>query len=120
MGIPIKHPKLTSVYKLAYHLPNTSVEQSCPTHTGVRLMFEPLAKPNVKAKMINCAIPPAPASGEQVNHRQRTERKHIATVAIMILNLPIRSAMKPGAHRPKKEPTLRMERSWYENVEFTP
>ena len=63
--------------------------------------------------MINWAKPPGwPDSGLLVSQRHSTESMQMATVAIMVLKRPRRSATKPGAQRPKKDPTFRIERSW--------
>lgn len=93
MGIPVKQPKLTTVYRLAYHRPKTSVSHSCPTQTGVRLMLLPEAKPKKRQKMISWAIPLLPSSGELGSHTARTEMRHKATVMTIVLNRPNKSAM---------------------------
>ena len=49
------------------------------------------------------------AAGSQ---RARVVMRHCEIMRIMVLNLPILSAKRPGAHLPKKEPALRIERSW--------
>ena len=48
------------------------------------------------------------AAGSQ---RAKVVAMHRNTMRIMVLNLPILSARRPGAHLPKKEPAFRIERS---------
>ena len=45
---------------------------------------------------------------------------HRATMRIIVLNLPILSANRPGNHRPKKEPAFMIVISWYDNVDRMP
>ena len=54
------------------------------------------------------------------SQRARVVMRHCEIIRIMVLNLPILSAKRPGAHLPKKEPALRIERSWYDKVGLMP
>jgi len=75
-------------------------------------MLLPDANPKSKAKAMSKA---SLGGGEDVRAAGSQSPKvvimHRKIIRIMVLNLPILSARRPGAHRPKKEPALRIEMS---------
>ena len=77
------------------------------------MILLPDANPKSNAKAINrpflVAKSDAVAAGSQ---RARVVMRHCEIMRIMVLNLPILSAKRPGAHLPKKEPAFRIESSW--------
>lgn len=98
------------------------MSQSCPTHTGVREMFDPDAKPKITAYTIDSALIVAAvfdvagvrmaAGSQNVND----VAPHTARAPIMQLKRPNLSANKPGTHRPRQLPALKMAISWYEKA----
>ena len=77
------------------------------------MILLPDANPKSNAKAISrpflVAKSEVVAAGSQ---RARVVMRHCEIIRIVVLNLPILSAKRPGAHLPKKEPALRIERSW--------
>ena len=76
-------------------------------------MLLPDAKPKRRAKgMIKPSVADEDGMRAAGSQRAIVVIMHRKTMRIMVLNLPILSARSPGAHLPKKEPALRIERSW--------
>lgn len=89
------------------------------THTGVKLIFDPLANPKmmqnviVRAKIVlgeeEVLEEERIVAGSQRQNEDSTQRDSARSMA---LNRPILSARSPGSQRPIAEPALRMAMIW--------
>ena len=90
-----------------------------PTHTGVRLIFDPEAKPiNRQYTIVNPTITSLLIDGEPPSDKTAAGSQnakdvimHMLRVMIIRLKRPNLSARYPGAQRPRDEPALKMATS---------
>lgn len=73
----------------------------------------PEEKPKTRAKTIDRDFTwDASETNVAGNQRLNVVIRHKAIIIIMVLNLPILSARRPGAHRPKKDPAFNIVSNW--------